>query len=193
MKRILLLAAAALASLAGCTHAQEIDRSANHELLAAHVQAEADIRHVACPDGAPIGPTCGMLTTRIAKPEFRERFRVMRCGGLSDAACKASFDAAIGGWLAERYWAASFPGVARVCEANPSQCGSPEAYERELLVSHNAGVTILESNRQADVDEARDHAHRLDRARAASEVNAAALFTAAFAELTLAAATSPRP
>jgi hypothetical protein len=59
-----------------------------------------------------------------------------------------------------------------------------------LLASHNAGISLIEANRQADIEGSRDEAHRRDQVHAAAVADAA-LFTAAYADLAFIAATSP--
>jgi hypothetical protein len=162
------IACTAIFFVAGCTHQQQIDDRANRQILANHAESEREVIKLQCADGADLGPSCGLLLSHAATPEFRDRYREKKCADKTTEQCQVLYQRDVDIALADRYWAADFRSVAKRCDAEAPRCEDPLAYERDLLGSHNTRVLIEASNKQMAIESNRDHAQAADRAHAAA-------------------------
>lgn len=165
--------------LVGCTHEQQIDARANRELLVNHAEAEREVIKLHCPDGADLGPSCGLLLSHATTLELRETYRAKKCADKSTEQCQSAYQRDVDKALADRYWAADWRSVAKRCDAEAPRCEDALAWERDLLGSHNTRVLIDASNKEMAIEAHRDAAHAADRARAAAEVEEVASVLAA--------------
>lgn len=170
MKLVLLpMAVGLVGALSGC-HSQAIDARAKAEVAQIRAEADASVMLGTCPDGAPIGPTCGLLTTRIAMPDFRASFREKKCAGDTDAACDEKLSLAFDAWLMQRYWRADVRGVDITCNANPGRCEDPKERELMLLDSHNQAIRDIAASQENRVEDERIALHRADHAPPETDV-----------------------
>jgi hypothetical protein len=157
--------AAAALGIAGC-HAQEIDASANAQIAAIREHTSESMMYPSCNDGAPIGPTCGLIVQRVAMPDFQMTFAEKKCAGDTEERCDAKLGRAIEAWLVQRYPLARFQAVAVTCDANPGRCDDPKQRELMLLDSQNAAVRELDAGHEFDVESERQVQHTIDRQNA---------------------------
>ena len=162
-----LVATLVASTSAGCANAQ-IDDRANRKIAEIRADRTDMIMIPSCGPNATIGSDCGLLTDRVAMPDFRASFREKKCVGDTQEACDEKLDRAFGAWLLQRYTLADARLVEVSCDANPGECDAPAQYERMLLASHNQAVLDLTARRENDVEEQRAEEHAIDDARRAA-------------------------
>ena len=143
----------ATVALVGCT-SRAVDERAAKDVADLHVNAAGAFLTVGCRDGSAFGPSCGLVTEHVATAEFRTLFRDKKCVGLGDAACQAAYQQALDTWMRQRYNAADFAQVARLCDPTPHECVGTK-YELRLLESHNRETSEAVIAAEVDIDDRR--------------------------------------
>jgi hypothetical protein len=156
-----LLFAGLLCGVAAC-HAQAIDDHAQREIESIHADTQSLLMAASCLDGAVLRPACGLVSQRVAMPDFREAFAAKKCADVSTEVCQEKFDRAVSAWMVQRYSLADVRGVEVYCDANPGRCDDPKVHEMLLLNSHNTAVSDLGARRASDAIAKRDLAHAVD-------------------------------
>ena len=166
--------------VSGC-HSQAIDAHAKEEITAIRANAEESVMLGTCPTGAAIGPQCGLLSNRVAMPDFRASFREKKCAGDSAEACDEKLSLAFDAWLEQRYWRADAQSVYTTCNANPGTCDDPKERELLLLDSHNKAIRDIAAGQENRVEDERLALHRAEHAPSETDVLIGANLAAAAA------------
>ncbi len=177
MRSLLLPMVALFSSLGlmtGC-RAQAIDDRAQREIESIHDDTASLSLEAICPDGAVLHASCGLVSRRVAMPDFRDAFAAKKCAGDTTEVCQEKFDQAVSAWMGQRYPLADIGAVEDACEAHPGHCDDPGVYEQLLMTSHNSALNRIEWHRTSDAVARREMRHEIDNAETAD----AALLTVA--------------
>lgn len=132
-----------------------IDARADAEIASLHAEMQSQMVTPACRDGAPLRARCGLFLRYAATPEAQERFQQQECASRTEAACEAHRQRTVHENLQRRYALARFRDVDAWCGAQVPQCAS-DAYELQLIASHNAEVRSRAERRETYVEARRE-------------------------------------
>ncbi|WP_394830032.1 hypothetical protein LVJ94_26350 [Pendulispora rubella] len=141
----------------GC-RSQAIDEQANLERTVARERATGDTVFSTCGDEKKFGPNCGLVSRKLADPDFRTKFRDKYCGEVPEEQCQTLFQRMFDAELAKRYFAADVRAVVITCDLHPTECDDPATYERYLLQSHNQHVHERLAREETAIEDARERA-----------------------------------
>jgi hypothetical protein len=141
-----------------------IDRHYDAELESLHSRVRQASVEPACEEPESYGPSCGLMTRRLATEEFFQKFSARYCSGgrRTPDACDELYKKMLSALLRARYSAADFDRVASECDARPTHCDDVPAYERLLLESHNAGIADEGARLELEIEAERGRSHQAD-------------------------------
>jgi hypothetical protein len=140
--------------LGGCESAG-INNTSAREIADARIQTESALVLEKCPDGAEVGPNCGLLTRRYRDDDFLQRFREASCAEKTPDECEVRYQRMISARLHTRYFAAKFEDIDHSCDVAPAKCDDPAVYEGILRESHNAEIRRRGVQTEQDIELAR--------------------------------------
>jgi len=162
-------------AVTGCKR-DEIDDRADQKINAVRADSNEFYRAPTCPDGAVLGPKCGLVTVRAGMQDFQASFKTQKCSGLDDAACATKLDLAVESWVTARYNLAVVADVDKICAKTPGRCDDATEWEKVMLKSHDDAVQGLDERREYTINERRDQEQA---ARVAREQEAGFMATVA--------------
>ncbi len=158
-----------LGLVAGC-RGQAIDDRAQREIASIHDDTTSLLIEASCPDGAVLHAECGLVSQRVAMPDFRETFTAKKCTDDTTQVCQEKFDQAVNTWMGQRYPLADIGAVEAACEAHPERCDDPKVYEQLLMSSHNNALSRIDWHRTSDAVARREMRHAIDDAQTTDDV-----------------------